>query len=356
MIALIFYVLLALGVSFLCSVLEAVLLSVTPYYVKALEADSPKAAVRLRRLKESVDRPLAAILSLNTIAHTVGAAGAGAQAAHVFGDAYLGIASGVLTLLILIVSEIIPKTLGARYWRSLAPRLAGLLVALVWLLWPLVKLSELITRMLGKRKGRPRVTRDELEAMVDLGEDQGAIEKGESLIVRNLLRFGGLHATDVMTPRPVIFHLPAAATVGDVVKKCEERGFSRIPVTGGSVDDINGYVLRDDILLQAARDRQGTTLQELQRNILTVPASMPLSRVFDRLLRKTDTLALVVDEYGGTEGLVTAEDVVETLLGLEIVDESDTAVDMQALARAQWEKRARKLRLLESEPDSEEAP
>lgn len=349
MLLLVLYVTLALGVSFLCSVLEAVLLKVTPYFVAALENDGRKAGAKLRRLTQDIDRPLAAILSLNTVAHTVGAAGAGAQATHVFGDAYVGAASAVLTFLILVLSEIIPKTLGARYWRRLAPWLASLLSGLVWLMWPLVKLSEFLTALLGKSKHHGSVSREEFSAMVDLGEKAGAIHKTESRLVRNLLRFTSLRAEDIMTPRTVLFTLHRSTTVGEAVARCDDCPFSRIPLHRDGMDDITGYVLRDDVLLHAARDQHDVQLASIKREMPTVPATVGVGALFDHLLRGKHNIALVVDEYGGTEGIVSDEDVVETLLGLEIVDESDPATDMRVLAREQWEQRARRLGLLSAE-------
>ena len=344
---LILYVVLAVGVSFLCSIMEAVLLSVTPSYMAALEQEGEPVGETLRQMKEDIDRPLAAILSLNTVAHTAGAAGAGAQAAVVFGDAYVGIISAVLTLLILILSEIIPKTLGAVYWRNMAPAITRILVPTIWAMWPLVKLSKLITRVLSPGEERMTFSREEFTALAELGEEEGVFEEKESRILRNLFRFNSLRVKDVMTPRTVVFDMSEHKTVGEVVEEHDEFRFSRIPVYDENRDDVTGYVLKDAILLKAAQEETDTPLEELAREMLVVRDTLPLPDLLERLLDRLEHIALVVDEYGGVEGIVTMEDVVETLLGMEIVDEADSVEDMQALARRQWFKRAKQLGMVQ---------
>ncbi len=343
---LIFYVLLALVLSFICSMLEAILLSVTPSYVAALEQEGSTTGTLLYRLKSDIDRPLAAILSLNTAAHTVGATMGGAQAAIVFGNAYVGFISGILTLLILVFSEIIPKTLGAVYWRKLAPAAARFLPLLIWSLLPLVWMSKGFTRLLSGDERGTAVSREEITAMADLGKEEGIFEEEESRILKNLFRFSSLRVKDVMTPRTVVDALPEQQTVEEVVNTHSEFRFSRIPVYTKNRDDITGYVLKDEVLLKAAQEEDHVTLHDLRRDILAVPDSLPLPELFERLLDRLEHVALVVDEYGGTAGLVTMEDVVETLLGLEIVDEADRTEDMQTLARQQWLKRAHRLGLV----------
>jgi CBS domain containing-hemolysin-like protein len=346
---LVLYVALAIGVSFLCSMMEAVLLSVTPSYVAALERKGSAVGERIHEFKENVDRPLAAILSLNTIAHTVGAAGVGAQAAIVFGEAYTGIVAAILTLLILVLSEIIPKTLGAVYWRTLTPSVVRMLTATIIAMWPLVKLSQGITRLLSQEEEETAFSREEFTAMAELGEEEGVFEEKESRILRNLFRFNSLRVKDVMTPRTVIFDLPENTTIGEVVEEHDEFRFSRIPVYDDDPDDITGYVLKDEMLLRAAQEEFDVTLEEMARNILVVHETLPLPDLLERLLDRLEHIALVVDEYGGVAGVVTMEDVVETLLGLEIVDEADSVEDMQALARKQWFKRARELGMVSEE-------
>jgi magnesium and cobalt exporter, CNNM family len=334
------FVLIALGFSFLCSIAEAVLLSVTPSYVALLEQEGKRSGKLLRRLNEDLGRPLAAILSLNTIAHTVGATGVGMQSAVIFGSASLGIVSAILTFLILVFSEIIPKTLGVVYWRSLAPPVARGVMIMIWLMYPLVWLSGKLTRLLSKRDAAAIFSREEFTAMVRLGVEEGQIDERESRIVRNLLRFPKLRVKDIMTPRTVVFALPEIMTIDQILEENPEIAFSRIPIFEDSHDDINGFVLKSDILLAQARDQHEARLSTFKREIRSIPEIASLSSLFEVLLEKREHILLVVDEYGGMEGVVTLEDLIETLLGLEIVDETDKTIDMRALARAQWKKRA----------------
>ncbi len=340
---LILYVLLALGVSFACSMMEAALLSVTPGYIGALERENHPAAERLRSLKEEIERPLAAILTLNTIAHTVGAAGAGAQAAIVFGDAWVGLFSGVLTFLILIISEIIPKTLGASYWRRIAPPVARALPALIWMVWPLVLLSLWLDRRLSRGQETATVSREEIAAMAEEGRRVGVVRESESKILERLFQFGDLRAHDVMTPRTVVFSLPAEATLEEVLEEHDALPFSRLPVYRDDPTEIEGYVLKDEILRRAASGEGDTPLAELSRELMVLPESLGLPDVFERLVEEGELIGLVVDEHGAVEGLVTMEDVIETILGREIVDEADSAEDMRELARRQWRRRAERM-------------
>lgn len=350
---LIFYVLLALGVSFLCSVMEAVILSVTPSFVAAQQATGSRTGQRLKRLKDDIDRPLAAILSLNTIAHTMGAAGAGGQAAAIFGEAYIGVISAILTLLILILSEIVPKTLGALYWRQLTPTIVAFLVPVTWSMWPLVVLAQGITRLLSGGKRKTLTTREEIEALAELGVRHGVLEAEESRVLRNLFNFRSLYAEDIMTPRTVIFMLDETDKVKDVLEAHPELRFSRIPIYREQRDDVTGYVLKDELLRLAAEDQGEEPVGVLKRKILAVPEKTPLPLLFEQLLGHHEHIALVVNEEGGTAGIVTQEDVVETLLGMEIVDEADSVQDMRELARRQWLRRARRLRLVADESEEE---
>lgn len=340
------YVAVALLVSFLCSLMEAVLLSMTPSYIAIREQEGHREARLMRDLKSRIDRPLAAILSLNTMAHTIGAAMAGAQAAIVFGDPYVGLFSAVLTILILVLTEIIPKTLGVVHWRRLAPLVVRMLVPAMWSMWPLVKLSQILTRIIARGAPETSVSREEISILADIGHREGVFEAEESRILKSLFRFGSLRARDVMTPRIVMFAFPSSMTVGEVLIEHGVIQFSRIPIYGRNRDDILGYVLKDDLLYKGAHDEVDLPLSELVREMLVVPDGTPLPELFERLLDSGEHIALVVDEYGGVEGLASMEDVVETLLGLEIVDEADNVEDMQALARRQWYRRARKLGLL----------
>jgi CBS domain containing-hemolysin-like protein len=329
---LILFVVLAIGVSFLCSILEAVLLSISPGFVEAAEEDRPELARKLRRLRGDIERPLAAILSLNTIAHTVGATGAGAQAAVVFDDAGVGIFSAVLTLGILVLSEIVPKTLGATYWRGLAPFAVRVLPWLIWAQLPLVWMSQGITRLLtGGDKG-DAVSREEITAMTTAGQRLGVVEADETRIVENLFRLPETPAREVMTPRTVIDHVPAALSVAEAVEARETFPHSRLPVTGASIDEVDGFVLARDLLLAALRGEGGRPVSELARELPRVPEEIDLDTLFDLLLDREAHIALVEDAYGGTAGLVTMEDVLETLLGTELVDEHDEEVDLRKVA------------------------
>ncbi len=345
-VALITYILLALVFSFLCSVAEAVLLSITPSYIAGLQEKNPKLAALLKQLKQdNVDQSLAAILTLNTIAHTVGAIGSGSKATVVFGSAWFGLFSAIMTLMILFLSEIIPKTIGAVYWRALAALTARFVRALICALYPLIRISEALTRFISRGKNSHVFSLEEFVAMADIGENAGKINPRESRIIRNLFRFSSLTARDIMTPRTVISGLPQDITVTEALHVRPSVTFSRLPLYEKDLDHITGFILRDDLLHSKALDRGDVKLDTLKRDIKTVPDTMPLSHLFEFLLEQRQQIGLVVDEYGGTKGLVTAEDVVETLLGVEIVDEMDRVEDMQAQARLQWKKRARALGL-----------
>jgi len=340
------YVLLALVFSFLCSVAEAVLLSITPSYIAGLRESRPKRAALLQKLKQdNVDRSLAAILTLNTIAHTVGAIGSGAKATVVFGSAWFGLFSAVMTLLILFLSEIIPKTLGAVFWRHLAGVTAHFVRGLTLSLYPLIRVSEELTRWIARGKKVHVFNREEFVAMASLGEETGHLKRDESRILKNLFQLESLRAKDIMTPRTVMQALPQDLTVTQALDQGVSTAFSRFPLHGRSIDDVTGFVLKNDLLLAKAKAEGDVALASLRRDIETIAETMPLSDLLELFLGHRQHIALVVDEYGGTAGLVTLEDAVETLLGMEIVDEGDKAADMQTLARKQWAKRARALGL-----------
>jgi len=341
----------ALGVSFLCSILEAALLSVTPSHVAKLEQDRPKVGRRLRTLKSHIDRPLAAILSLNTIANTAGAAGVGAEAQRIWGSQALAIASVVLTLSILFVSEILPKTLGAIHWRRLSGFIVTVLPVLIFLMLPLVWLSVAATRSLKRRRVADKVSREEFAALARIGGEQGVFDESEMRILRNLFLFGSLRTRDIMTPRTVMFSLEENTTVRDAIAERGSMIFSRIPIWKDNPDQVTGYILKDQLLLRAARNELDVPVSAFAREPLMVPDTIPLPALFEKLLDNREHIAVVVDEYGGVDGVVTMEDVLETLIGLEIVDEMDSVQDMRAMARAKWESRAKHI---ESNPP--EAP
>jgi CBS domain containing-hemolysin-like protein len=337
---LIFYVLLALMFSFLCSVAEAVLLSITPSYIEEKKEKQPKLAALLKRLKQdNVDRSLAAILTLNTIAHTVGAIMAGAKATVVFGSTWFGLFSAIMTLLILFFSEIIPKTIGAIYWARLVKPIVFFVNSLIIALYPIVRLSEILTKLISHGKDIHIFSRTEFLAMARIGEQSGHLSDNESRIISNLFRLGALKVSDIMTPRTVVSGLTEDMSIMEAVPYITQCPFSRLPLYKNNLDEITGFVLRDDILLREAQDRGEEPLSSIKRDIHAVPGLVSLSKLMEQLLKEQQHIAVVLDEYGGTIGLVTLEDLVETLMGIEIVDEMDNVVDMRELARKKWEER-----------------
>jgi CBS domain containing-hemolysin-like protein len=343
---LIIYVLLALVFSFLCSVAEAVLLSITPSYIEGQKEKRPQFATLLKRLKQdNVDRSLAAILTLNTIAHTVGAIGAGAKATVVFGNAWFGLFSGAMTLMILFLSEIIPKTIGAVYWPILVGPAALFVKTLIVVLYPIVWISERMTQFVSRGKVTHILSRDEFIAMTAVGVETGQIRSKESRIIRNLLRFESLKVADIMTPRTVISAIPMDMKISDSLKQVSQTPFSRLPLYSKYIDNITGFVLKNDILIYIAQNRGDEKLKTLKRNILAVPQSVSLTGLLERFLKDRQHIAIVVNEYGGLDGLVTLEDLIETIMGMEIMDETDNAEDMRILARKKWVERAKSMGL-----------
>lgn len=337
MITLIIIVAVAIGISFLCSVFEAVLLSVTPSYIANLTQSNPEAAKRLGLQKENVESPLVSILTLNTIAHTVGAAVAGAQAAVVFGSEMLGVFSAVLTFLILFFSEIIPKTLGANHWRKLAPSVS---VALLWmerLTKPLIWMSMQVTQLLGKGDDGQYI-RQEMSAMAKIGQESGELDEQESKILTQMLSVKEMPVTAIMTPRTVMFSLPASMSLEEFAQRHKSSPFSRIPIYDQEPDDVVGFINRNDLLL-AERKTPKASIGDSKCSLVIVPETAKILPLFQLLIKRNTKIAMVVNEYGTAEGIVTLEDIIESLLGLEIVDSNDPVTDMQQLARKQWEKR-----------------
>lgn len=332
MLMLVIFVLIAVGFSFLCSIAEAVLLSVSMSFIVNAEQQGKAHGVVLRELKEDINSPLAVILTLNTIAHTMGAAGAGAQAAAIFGSVYLGVFSAILTLVILVFSEIIPKALGAHYWRKLAPITAYSLRFLIRLLYPFVMLSNKLTRGLSHETTLQGFSRKEFSAMADLGEQEGQLNKHESVVLKNLFRLRETQVRSAMTPRSVVFAMHEDSTVAELLGKQNRKMFSRIPVyTDG--DQITGFVLRDDLLVARNDGHDEESLKTYRRELEAILDASSLLKAFETFLGSGVHIMLVVSEYGDTQGIITLEDILESLLGLEIMDESDTVEDMQVLAR-----------------------
>ena len=351
---LIFYASISIFFSFLCSILEAVLLSLTPTFLNVKKKEGKAFAAKLEELKKDVDKPLIAILTLNTIAHTVGAILVGVQAEKAFGsgDNIVGIVSAVMTALILIVSEIIPKTIGATYWKQLANFTSKALTVLIFpLKWTgILWLLQLTTKLIGSKGHHGSVlSREDFHAMTDIAHEEGVFEESESKVIKNLLNFKTILVKDIMTPRAVIKIASEDQNIKEFFKENKELRFSRIPIFKDNADNITGYILKDDVYKDLAEDKDTKILANLKRKILVVNRNVPIPNLFEKLIQEKEHIALVVDEYGSISGLVTIEDVIETLLGLEIMDESDKDSDMQHLARKNWEKRAKRLGIIEGE-------
>ncbi|MDT8389897.1 MAG: hemolysin family protein [Lentisphaeria bacterium] len=335
------YICLALGISFFCSICEAVLLSVTPAFVAHAEHDGRKGARALSRLKANINRPLSAILTLNTVANTAGAALIGAQAAHIFGSRSVGIVSGILTFLILICSEIIPKTLGSLHWRELACPVAVAAQALTWLLRPAVAGTEYLTRTIARGKSQGIFSRAELGAMAKVGADYGDLNVSEYRILSNLLRLRTTKVEQAMTPRTVVFALPEDTCVSDVIKRFPAIPYSRIPVYREHMDETTGFVLKQEIFSYHAQGKGEVKLKDIKRKLRCIPELVSLLSAFESLLANDDHIAQVVDEYGGVEGIISLEDIVENLLGTEIIDETDHVVNLRSVAKQRGHQKMR---------------
>lgn len=346
---LIVFFLFAILVSFACSIWEAVLLSVTPSYVNRANQHGSRTGKLLNEFKQDIDRPLAAILTLNTFAHTIGAIGVGAQASRLWGSGgfelagvmidYEAVVAAVTTLGILVLSEIIPKTLGANYWQQLAPFTVRAIKILIIVLYPLVWMSQVITQFLKKDKDHAVFSRAEFLAMTEMGRTEGQLDEREAEVIRNLLNLNQLRVHDVMTPRPVVVAGDREQTVAEFMEENPELVFSRIPVFDDAIDTVTGVVFKDDLLAAMAAGEGGRVLAEMERQALFIPETLTLTKVLPQLLDSRQQLAVAVDEYGVTAGVITVEDVLETLLGLEIMDEQDSVADLQRLARERWKAR-----------------
>ncbi|EPR72300.1 Hemolysin [Winogradskyella psychrotolerans RS-3] len=365
---LIFYAVISIFFSFLCSILEAVLLSLTPTFLNIKKKEGKAYALELEELKKDVDRPLIAILTLNTIAHTVGAILVGVQAkvayVEIYGttkrsilgfefteDIMVAVVSTVMTILILVASEIIPKTIGATYWRQLsnftAKALNILIFPLKWtgILWVL----QLTTKLIGGKGHGSILSRESFAAMAEIAHEEGVFEENESKVIKNLLNFKEVQAKDVMTPRTVMKTEDESLTIETFFKANSNIRFSRIPVFTDESDNITGLVLKAEVFKEMALGNGSKLLADIKRSIIIVNRSLPIPKLFEQLVESRNHLALVVDEYGTVSGLVTMEDVIETLLGLEIMDESDNVSDLQLLARRSWESRAKRLGIIEND-------
>ena len=363
---LVFYALISIFFSFLCSILEAVLLSVTPTFINVKIKEGKPYARTLDHLKNDVDKPLIAILTLNTIAHTVGAILVGVQAKVAYAEAYgtqardifgfafteaamVGVVSTIMTILILVASEIIPKTIGATYWKQLAHFTATTLKGMVWfmkwtgILWVL----QLFTRLIGKKGHGSVLSREDFTAMAEIAHEEGVFQESESTVIKNLIKFDEVFAKDVMTPRAVMKIAPETQTISSFFEDNPKLRFSRIPVYGDDPEIITGFFLKDQLLEEMIYERGDMPLTSIKRELLVTKRDTPIPQLFEILIQKREHIALVVDEYGSVSGLVTMEDILETLLGLEIMDESDNVEDLQLLARKKWEERAKRTGIIE---------
>ncbi len=335
---LVIYAAMALGVSFICSILEAVVLSVPHTYIAVIQKEGKKSGDMWAHLKDDdAVKPLTAILTLNTIAHTMGAAGVGSQVQAIWPENdYLTIASIILTLAVLFFSEIIPKTLGTAYWKQLAPITGLVLIYLVKLLAIIIIPIQILKSLLPKGSNT-LVTRDDVVAIVDLGEEEGILEEDEETVIHNLLKLRDINVSEIMTPRVVMTTFKSSATIEEILQDNKIIRFSRIPIYEESIDDISGIVIRSEILMAASRDESSKLIGEFLKPAVSINADKSVDHALEFLLEKRQQFAIVRDEFGGTAGIVTMEDVLETLLGEEIVDELDEVDDMRELAKEQAE-------------------
>jgi len=342
---LILFFVLSVGVSFICSVLESVLLSINMSYVAVLEKERPSVGKLLRIQKENINKSIAGILILNTIANTLGAAAVGAQAAVIFGNDAVVIVSVVLTFAILFLSEIIPKTIGALYWKSLAPAASQLIRIFIWITYPIILTTLAVTNKISNGKDDANsLTKEELLESMLQSEDEGVIDEKESDVIENILNLDNIKVSEVLTPRSVVFAIDESMTIKEVMEGQESIfKFSRIPVYNGSIEDVTGIVLTKKIFQQSLLD-DSVTLSSIKKKIFSINENIPVSKALDMFISKKDHMFLVIDNYDQTDGILTLEDCVETILGVEIMDESDTTEDMRELAK-------RKMKLKRKEKD-----
>ena len=326
----------SIAVSALCSVLEATLLSTPLSYITGLEDQGVKGAKRLKKLKQNTERPIAAILCINTIANTVGASLVGSLVMKVYGNTLVGVFSAIFTLLILVFSEIFPKTIGSTYWRRLAIPASGIINVMIFIVFPIVWVMEKLTKFISDNSDQVSVSREDISAMVSVATEEEVIEKDEKKMIQNLLKLDEITAHEIVTPSVVVEMASGNMTAKELYDK--DLVHSRIPVCDEENDDyIIGYVLRQTILEKMAEDKFDAKLKEIARPILSFQENESVGTIWEKLLEKKEQISIIIDEYGTFRGIVTLEDVIETMLGKEIVDETDEVVDMQELAKEQWE-------------------
>lgn len=331
-------------ISFLCSILEAVLMSTPLSYITMMQEKGYKPADKFWELKTDIDKAIAAILSLNTIANTIGAAGVGRQATLLFGSTWFGIISAITTVLILIFSEIIPKTIGTSYWKNLMGFAAKTISALVFVMYPFVIIIRVISKWLTPDEEEATVSREEVSAIANIGAKEGVIDSDENKVIQNIMKLDNVKAFDAMTPRIVASTAQENMTLKNFYKNDTYLHYSRIPVYSDSPEFITGYILLSDALEGLADDKFDTKLKELKRPVSFFNEETSLADIWEALLKKKEQMALIIDEYGCFQGIITLEDIIETILGLEIIDENDQFTDMQQYARERWEKRQKRYR------------
>ncbi|MEL4456746.1 CNNM domain-containing protein [Lutimonas vermicola] len=352
---LVVYGVLSICFSFLCSILEAVLLSVTPTFITVRINEGKSYARTLKKLKEKIDEPLITILTINTIAHTVGAILVGVEAEKTFGSGNnsVGIVSAIMTLLILILSEIIPKSIGANYWKSLANFSTKAIMLLMFplkytgILW----LLKFATRIVGKNSHNANISREDFHAMADIAHEEGIFQESESLVIKNVIDFENMAVKDIMTPRTVLKTAPEQMKIRDFYDKNPKLKFSRVPIFKDGSDDISGYFLKDELFESIINGDGDKELKSISREIVVTDRETPIKNLFEQLIEKQEHIALVVDEFGTVSGIVSQEDIIETLLGFEIVDESDADEDLQLLARKIWKIRAKRHGMVDGDKD-----
>ena len=339
---LLLYFFLAVSISFLCSILESVLLSTNMAYITVLEKRRPRAGALLKEHKNNINKSIASILILNTVANTLGAAGVGAQAETIFGSSAVFYVSVVLTFAILFFSEIIPKTIGAIYWKELAPLAAYIIRFFIWITLPIIVITLFVTNKISKNNTTvTSLSKAELIASTLLSEDDGMIDEQESDVIENVLHLDDIKIEEILTPRTVIFALEENATVNEVVAKEELFQFSRIPIYNDSIDNITGIVLTKTIFRQMIHD-DTVALKEIKQDFFAINENIPVSKALDLFIKKKEHMFIVMDSYDQTEGIITLEDCVETVLGVEIMDESDSVEDMRAYAKQKMKMKRKK--------------
>ena len=338
---LIIYFAITIGISFLCSMLEAILLSLNMSHINVVKKVDLKIGKSLEKMKKELNVSLASILILNTVANTLGAAGVGAQASKLFGNEYIFYVSAILTLMILFISEIIPKTIGARYYKELAPLASYIINFFIFITYPLILISLFITKKISKDKSANMITREELLESTLISENEGVIDEKESDYIENILTLNRSKVREILTPRSVIFALEKDTLIKDIINRPGIRKFSRIPLYEGTIDNIIGVALSKRIFEQALKS-QDVRLEELMQPIFSINENIPVSYTLDLFIKRKEHMFLVTDKYGQTEGIVTLEDCIETILGIEIMDELDTTEDMQKLAKDKAKNKKRK--------------